>query len=229
MALIKHMIGEMSGKIGGAVFGHNRGGSFVRKWKKPTNPNSSYQQKVRTAVANLVDYWTETLDAVERALWETYAKNVATTNRLGETIYLTGQQQFVRANSPRVGRGLAVVDTAPTTFNLCELGPVSVTIVKTNEVTVAFDDTQDWCTEPGAALLMYQGRPQNPSINFFKGPFTTTGGPVGSAGDPPKTGLEQNMKYKMANGQKGFFRIRLTRADGRLSATQIVSAIAVIA
>jgi len=218
MALVKHFIGEMSGKIGGAVFGHNRGGSFVRKWKKPTNPNSSGQQYIRTQMANLASRWNDDLVAAHRDSWTTYGKNVAMKNRLGETIYLTGQQHFVRSNAARGNYGLDFVDTAPSIFNLGELTFTSAAITVTDEITVNFDDTVDWCSEDGAGLLLRASAGMNPTINFSNKTLKKLGIVAGNSVTPATTPATMPAKFNYADGQRVFFEARLSRADGRLSA-----------
>ena len=228
MALIKHLLGEMSGKIGGAVFGHNRGGSFVRKWKKPTNPNSNAQMLVRRGVANLVAVWGELLTEANRESWINYAKNVAMKNRLGETIFLTGQNHFVRSNAPRLQNGLARVDSAPTVFNLGDFAPTSMTCVAVDVLSLAFDDTAVWADEDGSAMLLQQSLGKNPSIGFFKGPFISVAAMEGDNAAPPTTPAAVTLISNVADTQKVFLRARISRVDGRLSSAQTIAAIVAI-
>ena len=153
MALIKPLVGEMSGSIGGLTYARNKGGQYVRQRSQVTNPNSPAQQAARSAMAYLAGYWLSTLTAAERTAWEDYAKNVSVTNRLGEKIYLSGQNMFIRSNAPRQRNSLAIVDAAPTEYILAELEPVGADMAGTAGGTsfdLTFDDSADWCSDDGA-------------------------------------------------------------------------------
>lgn len=54
MAKIKNYIGELSGKLGGYVFARNKGGSYVRAFTTPTNPNTLAQSQARAVFGSSV-------------------------------------------------------------------------------------------------------------------------------------------------------------------------------
>jgi len=154
MALFKPILGELSGKIAGNVFAHNRGGSYVRAWKVPTNPNTELQQSARAAMAALVVAWGETLTDQQRTDWDTYGANVAWENRLGETIYLTGQNHYIRSNVPRLQASLNARNNAPEIFNLGSFANISLEAWAEHTLEITFDDQADWCTEIYSAMIV---------------------------------------------------------------------------
>lgn len=220
MALFKSIRGEMSGTIGGEVYSRNRGGTYIRAWARPTNPNSPAQQAVRTNLADVVVMWMG-LTALQRASWETYGANVAMTNRLGDTVYLTGQQHFIRSATVFARMGEAVVPDGPTVFSLPEVGTVTVAgtagVAGVGTVDVIFDDTQDWCDEDGAFLVVSQSREMAPTINFFKGPYRYAGNLEGDSVTPPASPCQRASVFDLTADNKVAAFVRVVRADGRAS------------
>ena len=103
---------QLSGSVGGVVASHNKGGAYLRGRSVPTNPNSARQQTVRSAFAASAIGWAG-LTVEQREAWEGYAALTAVTNRIGESITVSGFNMYVRANSFRGGAGAAVVAAAP--------------------------------------------------------------------------------------------------------------------
>lgn len=211
-----------SGKIGGLVFAHNRGGSYIRSLAIPTNPNTIFQQAVRTLMGALSSIWVDILDQAQRDSWDTYALNVLLPNRIGELVNVGGLGMFQRSNVSRLQTldpGLTEVDTAPTIFNLGEFtAPVfAAPAVATQDVSMAFTATDAWANEDGAAMMVYISRPKNPSINYFKGPYRFAGLVLGDGTTPPTSPATIDLPFTVAAGHRVFFRTKVTRVDGRLS------------
>lgn len=221
-ALVTHA----SGKIGGMVAAHNRGGLYLRGWGIPTNPNTFAQNMVRVALGFLAGRWGTLTDA-QREGWRIYGLNVPTTNRLGDTIYLTGQQWYIACNTVQLRAGFGPVDDAPTTYYMDALSPVSVAATGASpNINVTFDTTDDWVDENGGALVVQVGIHVAPTINFFRGPFRYSENVLGDLATPPTSPQVITNPYgPMTSGNRVFCRIRSIRDDGRMSPAQIVSAI----
>lgn len=220
MALIKLGGGVtgMSGSIGGTTFARNASGAYARARTIPVNRKTAAQVKIRAIMSQLKTAWLA-LSAAERTGWATYAANVAMTNRLGETVYLSGFNQFCRSNGALLYQGAAIVEAAPTIFTLGEQDPtMSITSVgSTGVVTVSFDDGLGWCAEVGGYMLLQQSAPQNPTVNFFAGPWVTAG-KVAGAVVPIASPHTFTSAFTLAAGKKVWVQARIMRADGRLSA-----------
>src|SRR3972149_1576389 len=154
MALFKSaLITQASGSIFGMTFSHNRGGAYIRARTVPTNPGSAYQPAVRGFLSQLVNHWQDTLTPEEREAWQYYAENVSVPNALGDPVFLSGLNHYVRANVPRLQAGLTRVDVAPVTFNLALLTNPSFTAdASDDDADVAFTNTDEWATAVGGAL-----------------------------------------------------------------------------
>jgi len=218
------IIGEASGSLASMVFSHNRGGQYIRQRTIPTNPNSVFQQAIRTLVSQLTSLWQTTLTDVQRTGWDTYAENVPLLDPLGEPRNVGGLGMYVRSNVARLQTdpvSLPRVDDAPTIFNLGDFtAPTLDTLTEAGQtVNINFTLGDDWVSEDDAGMIYYASRPQNASVNFFKGPYRMQGPILGDAGAPPATPAVGGLPFAFVTGQKVFFRFVVTRADGRMSST----------
>jgi len=221
MALIKYGGGivQMSGSISGTTFARNRYGNYARARTKPVNPKTSGQQAVRAALTMMTDHWANTLTAAQRTAWNLYGSNVAMKNRLGETVYLTGFNHFIRSNSVLARFGATLVNAGPVVFELPETDPtLAVTGSEaTQQLSIAFDNGLPWADENGAFIYFYQGTPQNGQRNFFAGPWRYLGGLGGVNGAPPASPALFTPKWAIAEGQHQWIYARIYRVDGRIS------------
>lgn len=210
---------DLSGSVGGIVASHNRGGAYFRNRAIPVNPNTTFQQVVRGLMATLTSLWLNTLTQVLRDTWDLYAENVLIPDALGEPRNVGGLGMYVRSNLPRLQSALPRVDTAPGVFNLGDYTAPSITSITaaTSIMLLAFTDTDDWANEDDAAMNVYTSRPQNASINFFKGPYRFAGQILGDSITPPTTPASITIAFPAVAAQKVFIRVNVTRADGRLA------------
>ena len=221
MALVKYGGGitQMSGSMAGTTHARNRFGNYIRARTKPVNPNSTTQVIARSAMGELTQRWRVTLSAVQRTAWATYAAAVAMKNRLGESVYMTGFNHYIRSNAYNAYTGVAKIDDGPTVLALPEKDP-SMTIVvgvATQQISVTFNNALPWANEAGGYLIFYQGEPQNPTRNFFGGPWKYCYRVEGSTPVPPVSPGAIGVKYTAVLGQKVWVYARIYRADGRIS------------
>ncbi len=222
MALIKFGGGitEMRGSIAGNTFSRNRYGAYVRARTKPVNPNTGLQQAVRAALAFLTDRWSQTLTPVQRTAWNLYGANVVMTNKLGESINLSGFNHYIRSNVPYKVTFGASIDAGPGLFEIPASDPSFAVSASeaTQFLTVTHDAGMDWADENGAAMLMYQGNPQNGQRNFFGGPWKYFANIPGINGAPAGSPSDHAAVTVFAEDQRQWIYARIIRADGRLSA-----------
>lgn len=221
MALVKFGGGivKMSGSIAGNTFARNRFGDYVRSWKNPVNPRSTRQESIRAIVSYLSEYWHQELDAGERGLWETYAAAVAMKNKLGDTIYLTGFNHFIRSVSARMMFHPGAANHAPDVLSLPEKDPDLVcseediagqTFTFTNNAALFAANGDQFVN-----LFIYQGKPQLATRNFFDGPWRYIGGFDVAAGQAGTETLDAGFPFAL--GQKVWFQARSYTNMQRLS------------
>lgn len=225
--LVKGVFTQISGSLGGITGSHNRGGQYLRARTVPTDPGTLQQTALRNIFGSLANAWQTVLTAAQRAAWDTYAGNVPVVGPLGDPLVLTGQQMYIRNNTPIVQAGLTRVDDGPVEMALADLSPVSIAIAGgASTISVTFSEDDQWVDEDDAALIVLASREQSPAINFFKGPYRLAGKIDGSSGVPPTSPSNVTSKFAYTSGNKGFVQARCVLADGRVSSPQRVGVLA---
>lgn len=230
MALFKSaLITQGSGSIGGQTLSHNRGGLYLRARAVPVDPATAAQQRIRDTLAALVNNWILLLTPAERAAWDLYAFNVPLPGPLGDLRNVGGLGMYIRANVVTRQGGVARVDTGPVTFNIGSFTPTEMGVASEalQSVGIVFTAADEWANETNSALVVWVSRPQNPSINFFKGPYRLGASILGDDALPPTSPSLITAPFPFVAGQKLFVKIRAIRKDGRLSNIQRNSVIAV--
>ncbi len=208
---------QASGSIAGITYGHGRSGMYSRARRKPTDPNSFRQATVRQIMASLMPKWGEELGASQRAAWNLYGSNVSWPNVLGQTIFLTGHQHFLRCNAPRLQAGIAIVLDAPVIFDLGTFTVPTFTVANDGpQAGIAFDDTDEWATTVGGFMLVWPGRPVGPGRNFYRRPWRFGTKIVGNP-TPPITPFPATPQWPWPIGNIAWVYCRIIQTDGRLS------------
>jgi len=219
MALVKHGAGvvQMSGSIAGTTHARNRFGNYCRARTKPVNPNTVNQGVIRTALSYLTTYWHEKLTSSQRTAWNTYAAAITMNNRLGESIYLTGFNHFVRSNIVRIQASQVLCPDAPTILSLPDKDPSFAVAASaaTQMLTITWEDTLPWSDIAASVLCLWMGVPQLITRNFFNGPWRFTGSIPGNGESP----TEKDAIMTLVEGQKVWVYARISTGptDSRLS------------
>jgi len=221
MALIKFGGGvvQMSGSIAGNTYARNRFGNYSRARTKPKNPRTGLQTTIRSAMSLLITRWAQVLTATQRTGWNLYGSSVAMKNRLGESVYLTGMNHYLRSNLLSVRADSVIIDAPPTIFELPEADPTFAVSISaaTQLITVTFAATAAWNNETGGHMFIEMGKPQNAQRNFFNGPWRYVGQIPGETGTPLPSPQTKPCAFVAAAGQHIWAYARIERKDGRLS------------
>jgi hypothetical protein len=217
----------MSGSIAGNTFARNRSGNYVRARTKPVNTNTQAQQDIRTTMSVLTNHWSTVLTAPQRTGWATYAAAIAMKNRLGESIYLTGFNHFIRSNTEWVNRGQVATVAGPTVLLLpAKDATFAISAsVASQKISVTFDNTASWAGTSAGRLYVYMGIPRNVTRNFFNGPWKYMCGIIGAAPTPPTSPSPQDPPMVLTLGQLITCYARIREADGRLSEPMTASCV----
>jgi hypothetical protein len=212
-----------SGSIAGVVYSRSAQGMYTRARAVPVNPNSTRQQIMRMYLDTAVTFWTETLTEPERESWRVYAANVAMTDRLGASMFLSGQQQWTRSATMWLLKGgdLADIATAPAIFDTGDPGTlILLGALTTGVITLGIAGAPAWAADADAAIFGFVGNPQNPSVNFYKGPFRFMGVIPGNATPITSAAFDADNAtppVALAVGQRIWVRVRVIYPDGRLT------------
>lgn len=218
------IISRGSGSMAGITASRNRGGNYFRARTLPTNPNTVFQQAVRSLMAQLSGLWSSILTQPERDKWDLYAENVELIGPTGSPRNVGGIGMFQRSNVPRLQAAEVLLprqDIAPGLFDLGEYtAPAIVSATAaTNTLSLTFTNTDEWANEDDSAMLISVSRPQNPGIKFFKGPYRFADVILGNSTTPPTSPAAIISPFPFEVGQRVFIFVRVTRGDGRLSAS----------
>ena len=98
-----------SGKLGGIVASHNRGGTYFRHHAVPVQPRTPAQTLVRNQLQGFSSAF-KSLTQAQIAGWNALALTVTLKSKLGTTYNPTGQQLFVSCNKHRAA--INITDSA---------------------------------------------------------------------------------------------------------------------
>lgn len=220
MKFQSQIISSGSGSIGGCTYSRNRSGQYIRRRSMPVNSGSSFAQEMTANFATLIDRWTIVLTSAERTSWDVWAANTPQIDSLGNSIIWTGQNAFVSMNSFRMQNGQVILDDAPSIFAGTSLLAAAMGISGASEATQDFDlgfsNVDEWAGAVGGILGVYVSRPQNTSINYFKGPYRLAATVIGAV-VPPTSPVTVVVPFPITAGQRIFMQARASAADGRIS------------
>ncbi|MBA7648755.1 hypothetical protein ES703_56543 [subsurface metagenome] len=208
-----------SGSVRADTYSHNRFGYYVRNRTVPVNPNTARQQVVRSALSQLTVRWSQTLTQDQRDAWDLYGESVAMKNAVGQTVYLTGFNHYIRSNVPLIQIGGTATDDGPVIFELPEADPtLAITASEAaQQIEFTFNNALAWANETGGWMFKYQGKPQNPQRTFFGGPYRMLQAVAGDDETPPTSPEAQGVQFAIAEGQRQWAYCRIRRLDGRIS------------
>lgn len=238
MKMTPSLAGAYSGSVGGLTASHNKGGAYFRRRSVPTDPASADQVVVRGLLGNLAQEWNDTLTQSQRSGWDTYAANVSWVDSLGQSIQLSGINHYIRSNVPRLQSESVIgtltpvtdrVDAPPTLFELglspaVNLQEITHATGPPETISLAVSWSNDASYVGTDAVLLFVSPPQNPGIQFFKGPYyligkeggdnVTVGGNLFHSTTPTRY---QTRFGPVVTGQAIFWALRASMTDGRLS------------
>ena len=158
---MKYLGPPQSGSQADTTASRNRFGQYYRNRAMPVNPATSKQTVARTSFGTIAAQW-RTLSGSQRNAWEACAAEFPIVNSLGQTVTLTGMQQFIRANTAMVAAGLSVL-TSPLTATDWSDNTCSLTLdFSTPTCSIAF-------TPPaaGQVLVFDMGQQVSAGIGFY--------------------------------------------------------------
>ena len=164
-------ITEGRGKIGGTVLQKGRSGAIARVKVTPVNPQSSYQQEVRSRLASLSSTFRTLGESVVNA-WNAAANSgFTTTNVFGDTVKRTGHGLYVglNLNLNSVGEGAItnppVPEGVPSPFSI---DPSAAAGANTFFIAANFGGGTPTVLPADTNMRIYATPPLSGGINFTK-------------------------------------------------------------
>ena len=116
-----------SGKLGGVVASHNRGGTYFRHHAIPTQPRTPAVRAVRNQLAAFSSAF-KALTAAQISGWNALGSTVTLKSKLGTTYNPTGQQLFVSCNKHLAEINITTtLTTAPTIPSIPAISTFAIT------------------------------------------------------------------------------------------------------
>ncbi len=157
------MLSEMRGKVAASVYTKNKAGAAIRNRTTPINRRSTSQTQKRQQLSSLSSSW-RGLTASQIAGWNAAAASFPQQDSLGQTIFLTGAQLYIRCNANLLLTGGALITDAPapTSFDVLALG-ASAFDASAGTMTQAFTPTP---VPAGFNLVIRATRPLSAGKSF---------------------------------------------------------------
>lgn len=119
------IISEIRNKIAATVFSRNGSGAIIRNRVTPINKRSNGQTSQRQQLAAFASAW-RGLTQAERDGWNNASPSFPQQDNLGQTIFLSGEQLFIRSNVnlTLIGQSTITAAPVPATFAVLSLGAI---------------------------------------------------------------------------------------------------------
>ena len=173
---LSQIMSAVRGSLGGITFYASRYSNIAMRARVvPTDPNTAYQQVVRTNMSAAVSGW-QSLTIAQRASWSAYAANTPWLNALSQDVFLTGQAMYiaVRLTAIYTNSALTGADFYDAPCNPGLLAPPRLEYLPLpggpplTGFTLRFHNQ-----DPSTIIRCSYARSsaQATSINFWKGPY----------------------------------------------------------
>jgi len=141
IARAAHIVGAISGNLGGSIFANTRRGLLVKHRPLKTNRRTTGQQTERSRHQLLIATW-KSLTQSEYLQWQAMASQITTTNRLGVHTTMTPLSLFFRQNRVQAYLGIAIPRTpyALSAADACFVESIVFTAGGAYNVTLSFSD-----------------------------------------------------------------------------------------
>lgn len=219
-------VSDARGSLGGITASRNRSGAYIRKRIKPTQVASDPRSRARADLADQAAAWTA-LDDTQRSAWDSVASAWTGTNKLGETIKLSGFNWFAKINATAALSGLTPLTDPPDTIPSTDLHPPENATLDASSQSLAADvDSSDaWAGNTNGHLLVFMTDGQNPGRKSPTGGFTFVASFAGN-GTPVVAITTSTLPRVLVAGRVYFLRFVAQDADGRVSAEVVQRVVA---
>lgn len=212
-----------SGKIGGHVASRNRGGAYFRTKVTPVNPQSTYQNEVRSRLTELSQAW-RGLTQAQRDAWNAAVQDFARTDIFGDIRNPSGAQLYQRLNNNLAQVGQAAISTPPAVEEVPTVVIGTLTLNLTGPVgTLALSGA----VPAGVSAVVDATMSLSPGKSFVKSEYRRIGVYAAATASPLDIYADYIAKFGApVEGQKVFVRLSfINTTTGQASTYQSTSAI----
>lgn len=158
-------VSQVSGRVGGTIFSHNRGGMYMRNGTKPKVVTSPEAQLTKAIMGTCSRAWAS-LSSKQRAAWKPFAVENPISNRLGQSRVLSPAQCYNMINARLLRYGAAAIELPP-------IGgppvPVATFSAVADESDQSFELTFTATPVPASTVYRVWGTPVNSeAITYYQ-------------------------------------------------------------
>jgi hypothetical protein len=106
------IVGQISGRVAGSIFSHNRGGTYIRNGTIPHIVISDPATDAKARMTTVSREWSGQSEA-NRLAWQNYAQQNPVTNRLGKKTTLAAHMAYCGINTRLSACGLSKLNIPP--------------------------------------------------------------------------------------------------------------------
>lgn len=183
MSKIKYsaLVSDVRNKLNGSVLSKNRYGNYIRNKTTPVNPQTTFQQNARSALAANSQAWGGLTEA-QRLGWKALAQELPFTDIFGDSKILAANSLYCKLNGNLVKATYAPISEAPLKVSVPGFSNLELTATMTAGVLSGLDVTFD-NSAAGAdfAVIAYATPAISPGRSFVKNQFRFIGTYSGSS------------------------------------------------
>lgn len=216
MSKIKYsaLVSDVRNKLNGSVLSKNRYGNYIRNKTTPVNPQTTYQQNARSALAANSQAWGGLTEA-QRNGWKALAQEMPFTDIFGDSKILGANALFVKLNGNLRKINGTTISAAPT--KVAVPGVINLSIAPTSALGVLSNIVLTFgpSTLPvGFSAAIYATPGVTPGKSFVKNQFRLISyWPAGEV-NPLTIFGEYSLRFGTpAVGMKIFVRVVLVSED----------------
>ena len=210
MSKIKYsaLVSDARNKLNGSVLSKNRYGNYIRNKTTPVNPQTTFQQNARAALAANSQAWGGLTEA-QRNGWKALAQELPFTDIFGDSKTLAGNSLYNKLNGNLQKIGESPIDDAPVKEAVPAIVAEALTASSTGGVLSSLSLQFSPSPIPaGVCAVIYATPGISPGRSFVKNQFRLI-----SFANPAETSAKNifaDYSYRFgtpASGQKIFVRI----------------------
>lgn len=129
----------ISGKNGGTINSHNKGGAYTKNFAMPTNPRTVYQVAARNLQTSFAQSW-RSLTGAQRTAWNAAVGGFPYVNRVGKVCFLSGLALYIKLNVNLSLSGASPIGVPPVPSGVAAVASIVPTSVA-GVVTIAYTPT----------------------------------------------------------------------------------------
>lgn len=168
MAKFVPTLGDISGRIGNAVFSRNRYGPTIRRRAVPVNVKSVAQRRTRGLLSGASAYWRQIIAPNSCDLkWNTFAANFSLHQAKGtrSAVFVTGQAFSIAVNALRALFGVSSCINPPDTWGTDQ--PTGVTAAAVGETSLIISALAGVTLDASHGVLIKATGPLSVGVSFI--------------------------------------------------------------